>query len=114
MIAIYSNSGNYSLFDPNKIATKICINFDGIHSLSAIWPDKDAPSVEGVPPSEIVDLLKCRLNDYIFNSSRDKDNKVIEWAETNADALDEQWAKEQITKHEKIINKLKLYIRKSQ
>jgi hypothetical protein len=85
-------------------------------AISQTWDLEDEPDIDGLPPSDVVELISERLESFLVNTRREEDRKVIEWVRENAEPLDALWAgseierlKRQIEAEEREIKRLEQY-----
>ena len=61
-------------------------------SLAAIWEEDDEPDIDGLSPSEVMDLLERRFESYIIDTNREKKRATLAWMRENAEEIDRAWA----------------------
>ncbi|KCB52854.1 hypothetical protein ACLQ9J_04285 [Bordetella hinzii] len=78
--------------------------------LSETWPEDEEPDIEGLPPSQVLDLIEERLKAYLFHSGRDEMLARIAAYREQAEQLDDAWARLQIASYERMVDSLKPYL----
>lgn len=64
--------------------------------ISQMWPHDNEPDVDDLPPSEVIEIISQRLDEYISISGREEDRAVIAWVRENAARLDAEWAASEV------------------
>ena len=73
--------------------------------IEAMWPASDEPRWEDQPPSEVASLIYSRTRHY-FSTSQDAHRLGARWVHENAVELDRLWARQEVAKRAKQIEKL--------
>lgn len=63
-------------------------------TLGELWEADREPDIEDRPPSEVIELIATRVEEYLLATDRPEKRKKIEWCRCNADLLDRVWAQE--------------------
>jgi hypothetical protein len=74
--------------------------------ISEHWNEEDEPEIDGLPPSEVVELMEDQMGSYLFYSARAPKMEVIQWIKAHRDAIDAAWAKREIKNLERRITRL--------
>ena len=83
------------------------------NSLSEFWKEDDEPDIDGLMPSEVIELFEERLNKYLIHTGRKKKEEIIQWLKDHAIDIDIDWLLSRITKYDidSIISEVrKLYL----
>lgn len=76
-------------------------------NFSETWPEDEKPDIEGLMPSEVMDMLVKRLQSYWISTRREETlARVKKWQES-ASKYDDAWLVAQIEGHEEAIHRLK-------
>lgn len=78
--------------------------------ISETWPQDDEPDTDGVPPSEVIELIVARLNSYWISTRRDETLARIEAARPMFERMDDAWARVHINALQRKIDSLKPYL----
>ncbi|CAB3905672.1 hypothetical protein LMG2828_04735 [Achromobacter piechaudii] len=78
--------------------------------LSEKWDEDDEPDIEGVPPSQVLDMIEERLKSYWICTRREETLARIAAYREQADQLDDAWARRQIASYERMVDSLKSYL----
>jgi hypothetical protein len=70
----------------------------------------DEPEIDGLPPSEVVEVLSTRIESFLFSSEREKQRTVIAWFREHADLIDSGWARNRIESLHNQIDDLSRYV----
>jgi hypothetical protein len=92
-VIIRANLGRYDLAHPKEEQWHIVMVLPGERRLSELWPPEQGPSIDGRPPSEIVEEISERVGSHWISSSRERDRETIAWVRENAAAIDDLWAR---------------------
>lgn len=76
--------------------------------ISALFDEE--PEIADEPPSEVVQMIKSRIKEFLFISDREKKLEAIQWFEDNAEQINSGWAKKSIESLQKRIHDLQAYI----
>lgn len=78
--------------------------------LSETWPEDEEPDIDGVPPSQVLDLIEERLKSYWISTGRDETLARIAVYREQSEQLDDAWARLHIVAYERKIKALKGYL----
>lgn len=78
--------------------------------LSEKWDEDDEPDIDGVPPSQVLDMIEERLKSYWICTRREETLARIAAYREQADQLDDAWARRQIASYERMVDALKPYL----
>lgn len=78
--------------------------------LSETWPEDEEPDTDGLPPSEVIELIVTRLNSYWICTKREETLARVEAARPMFDQMDDVWARRQISVLEGRVNSLRMYL----
>ena len=88
--------GTYNLAGPGKKQWLVELRVKGLRDLpvvlSATWEEDDEPDIDGLSPSEVMDLLAQRFESYLIDTSREKKRAVLSMMRDNAEEIDKAWA----------------------
>ena len=88
--------GTYNLANPGQKLWSVDLRVMGLRDcpvgISATWEEDDEPDIDGLSPSEVMDLLAQRFESYLIDTSRDKKRAVLSLMRENAQEIDEAWA----------------------
>ena len=107
-IEIRGQTGNFNWIDSSERLFILSIQLpDGapVKAIEAMWPAFDKPSWEEKPPSEVASLIYSRTRHY-FSTSQDAHRLGARWVAENAVELDRLWARQEVAKRAKRIEKL--------
>lgn len=79
-------------------------------TISELWDLGDEPDVDGLPPSEVVEIIAKRLEGYWINTDREAKRKKIGWLRQHAELIDSGWARNRIESLRKQIDDLSRYV----
>lgn len=65
-------------------------------NLSEMWPENDMPDIDGMLPSDIVDLIESRLDSYWYTSRRAESKEKIARIRAHAHEIDLDWLDQKI------------------
>lgn len=101
----YINVGHYNICGTNKSASLQLITSGG--NFSALFEVDEAPDVDGLLPSEVLDLIEARIDSYWISTGREDTKKRIkEWRKEQRD-FDAAWLEKRIEATEKTLVSLK-------
>ena len=60
------------------------------------WPLDSEPNIDGMPPSDVIELISERVEEYLFSSQREEQQTIIAWVRAHDERLDAEWAQGQI------------------
>lgn len=80
--------------------------------ISETWDEDNEPDIEGLAPSEVIDLIEERLKSYWICTSREEKLARIAGFREVAEQQDHNWAQEQISFHQREIDNLSRYLAK--
>jgi hypothetical protein len=106
---VTKNLGRYNFASNDKDWCVQVLMPDG-KVLSETWPEGDEPDTDGVPPSEVIELIIVRLKSYWISTQRDKTMARIEAARPMFEQMDDAWARAQINSLQRQIDSLKSYL----
>ncbi|PVE25397.1 hypothetical protein DC522_05730 [Microvirga sp. KLBC 81] len=75
--------------------------------LSEMWPEDKEPDIEGLPPSEVIELIATRLEEWWICTGREEKRERIAYARSVAAQMDHDWASAEIARLEKRIASLR-------
>lgn len=95
-VFISKSLGVYNLAGPGKKQWLVELRVKGLRdlpvALSATWEEDDEPDIDGLSPSEVMDLLERRFESYIIDTNREKKRASLAWMRENAEEIDKAWA----------------------
>lgn len=108
-VHVSSNVGQYYITSNEK---QCCITVRTNRGLavSELWPVDKAPDVDGVPPSEVIDLIAARSKSYWISTGREKTLAEIEKMKEISAEMDSAWAKDHIARLDREIKSYRQYI----
>lgn len=106
---VTKNLGRYNLCSNEKQWCVQVLMPDG-KWLSETWDESDEPHVDGLPPSEVIDLIVDRINSYWISGRRKEQLEMVEKHRESFDKMDDAWARSQIASLERRIESLKSYV----
>lgn len=108
-VRMWSSQGRYNLCSNEE---QVCINLRviGGKAISQTWDLDDAPEIEGLLPSEVLELISERLESYWLATSRERDREVIAWFREHSAQVDSAWAKSKIKHLKEKIDELKAVV----
>lgn len=84
--------GRYDLCSNDKDWQVVVRVFGPDKALSVMFPEDREPDVRDLPPSEVVELIADRFQQYMYRSNAAKDDATMAWMREHAEALDHAWA----------------------
>ena len=108
-IEIRGQTGNFNWLDSSERLFVLSIRLpDGapVKAIEATWPASEEPRWEDEPPSDVASLIYSRTRHY-FSASQDAHRLGARWVHENAVELDRLWARQEVAKREKQIEKLR-------
>lgn len=78
--------------------------------LSEKWPEDEEPDIDGVPPSQVLDMIEERLKSYWIATGRDEKLARIAAYREQSEQLDDAWARRQIASYERRIRELENHL----
>jgi hypothetical protein len=78
--------------------------------LSETWPEEEEPDIDGVPPSQVLDLIEERLKSYWISTRREETLARIAAYREKSEELDDAWARRLIASLERKIRELEIYL----
>ncbi|MEN5063595.1 hypothetical protein [Achromobacter aegrifaciens] len=78
--------------------------------LSETWPEDEEPDIDGVPPSQVLDLIEERLKSYWISTRREETLARIAAYREQSEQLDDAWARRLIASLERQIRDLEGYL----
>jgi hypothetical protein len=106
---VTKNIGRYNFASNNKDWCVQVYMPDG-KVLSETWPEDDEPDTDGVPPSEVVEMIAARLRSYWISTRREETMARIEAARPMFEQMDDVWARSRIAGLQRQIDSLKSYL----
>ena len=95
-VFISKSLGVYNLAGPGKKQWLVELRVKGLRDLpvvlSATWEEDDEPDIDGLAPSEIMDLLEQRFGSYLVDPNREKKRAVLALMRESAEEIDNAWA----------------------
>ena len=95
-VFISKSLGVYNLAGPGKKQWLVELRVKGLRDLpvvlSATWEEDDEPDIDGLSPSEVMDLLERRFESYIIDTNREQKRATLAWMRENAEEIDKAWA----------------------
>ena len=95
-VFVSKSLGVYNLAGPGKKQWLVELRVNGLRDLpavlSATWEEDDEPDIDGLSPSEVMDLLERRFESYIIDTNREKKRASLAWMRENAEGIDRAWA----------------------
>lgn len=107
-IEIRGQTGNFNWLDSSERLFVLSITLPKgapIKEIEATWPASEEPRWEDEPPSEVASLIYSRTRHY-FSTSQDSHRLGARWVYENAVELDRLWARQEVAKRAKRIEKL--------
>ena len=107
---ILKNLGRYDLCSGKKDWCVQILNLPENcphRSINTSWQEDNEPEIEGLMPSEVIEIMSERIESFLYSSSREKDRETINWVRENSECLDSEWAKEMIDAKLRHIERLK-------
>lgn len=105
----YKTKGRYDLCSTEQ-EWQIVVRASNGTTISEIFPGDEEPEIDGLPPSDVVEVIAARLGSYLFKSGRDAEIVKIEWFRQNSEQIDSGWARKQIEDLRSRIDELSRYV----
>ena len=109
-VFISKSLGVYNLAGPGKKQWLVELRVKGLRdlpvALSATWEEDDEPDIDGLSPSEVMDLLERRFESYIIDTNREKKRATLAWMRENAEEIDKAWAASRVESFRKEVESL--------
>ena len=105
-VTIRKALGCYNLVRPRESSWSVSLSVEGVGGTSQGWPEDDEPDVDGLPPSEVVDLLEGREARLLLNSSRERDRAFFASVRERAESIDAAWAAQEAERMEREAQRL--------
>ena len=109
-VFISKSLGVYNLAGPGKKQWLVELRVKGLRDLpvvlSATWEEDDEPDIDGLSPSEVMDLLERRFESYIIDTNREKKRASLAWMRENAEEIDMAWAASRVESFRKEVESL--------
>mgnify|MGYP003595960305 CR=1 FL=1 len=109
-VFISKSLGVYNLAGPGKKQWLVELRVKGLRdlpvALSATWEEDDEPDIDGLSPSEVMDLLERRFESYLIDTSREKRRASLAWMRENAEEIDKAWAASRVESFRKEVESL--------
>lgn len=93
-VYIYKNLGRYNLAANTK-EWQVYVRTD-FGTVSELWDENDEPDIEGMLPSEVLDLIEERVRSYWLNTARESKLQTITDIRVNMKAVDREYLVTQI------------------
>ena len=95
-VFISKSLGTYNLANHGQKQWSVELRVMGLQDsplvLWATWEEDDEPDIDGLSPSEVMDLLERRFESYLIDTSREKRRASLAWMRENAEEIDKAWA----------------------
>ena len=95
-VSVWKSFGAFNLANPGCKQWCVDLRVTGLPgspvSLAATWEEDDEPDIDGLSPSEVMDLLERRFESYIIDTNREKRRASLAWMRENAEEIDKAWA----------------------
>ena len=107
-IEIRGQTGNFNWLDSSErlfVLSIVLPKGAPVKEIEAMWPASEEPRWEDEPPSEVASLIYSRTRHY-FSTNQDAHRLGARWVAENAVELDRLWAKQEVAKRAKRIEKL--------
>jgi len=98
-VNISKNLGRYDLASYRKDWNLVLSTSYG--NVSAMFDEDNEPDIEGLMPSEVLDIIQERNDSYWFSTSQTKDREKADALRKRINELDLIWAKDQVALYEK-------------
>ena len=109
-VFISKSLGVYNLANPGQKQWSVELRVMGLPgspvSLAATWEEDEEPDIDGLSPSEVMDLLAQRFESYIIDTNREKRRASIAWMRENAEEIDKAWAASRVESFRKEVERL--------
>lgn len=105
----YKAKGRYNLCSTEQ-EWQVVLRASNGTIISELFPGDEEPDIDGVPPSDVVEMIAARLEGYLFKSGRDAERAKIAWFRENAEQIDSGWARKQIADLKDKIDDLSRYV----
>ena len=109
-VFISKSLGAYNLANPGQKRWSVELRVMGLQDsplvLSATWEEDDEPDIDGLSPSEVMDLLERRFGSYIIDTNREKKRAALAWMRENAEEIDKAWAAPRVESFRKEVESL--------
>lgn len=110
---ISKSKGNYDLCS-NRKDWQLSIHGLPAHlpssSLSTTFPSDEEPCIDGLPPSQVAELIAERIESFWISTARERQRIIIEWIREHGAEIDAEWACQQIDGLQQKIAQLQTYI----
>ena len=106
---VTKNLGRYN-FASNEKDWCVQVMFPDGRVMSETWPEDREPETEGVPPSEVIEMMVVRLKSYWLSTRREETLARVEEFRPQFPAMDDAWARAQIAMHERQIKTFSQYL----
>jgi hypothetical protein len=88
--------GNFNWCDRTDKDWQVSIILPNGEIISMLWAEENEPDIDGMPPSEVVELMKKRSDELWIYTGRDELNRKAAWVAEHAAEIDRDWALSQI------------------
>lgn len=105
----YKHKGRFNIMS-NEQQWQVVLRASTGTIVSEIFDDGAEPDIDGLPPSEVLELISAKLESYWISTDREKTREKINWFRENAEAIDAGWARREIAGHHETIERLKRYL----
>lgn len=75
--------------------------------ISQKWPENEEPNIDGLLPTEVLDLIEERLDSYWISTGRERDKAVIATVRESGKEIDAAWLRSKIESHERKLKELR-------
>lgn len=107
-IRISQQTASYNLLDPSERQTQIIVYLPEGKAISAMWPEGDAPEIDGLSPVEVVDLITERIKRVWTTDREGKERKLATaaWVAEHAVEINREWAQGEIERRRRRMTEL--------
>jgi hypothetical protein len=105
----YKTKGRFN-WASNEQEWQVVLRASNGMGISELWPLDEEPEIDGLPPSEVVEIIAKRLESYWINTEREAKRKKVEWFRQHAELIDSGWARNRIEGLRKQIDDLSRYV----
>jgi hypothetical protein len=107
---ITKNLGAYNWANTQEKQWSVQVLMPDGKMLSEMWPEDEEPDTDGLPPSEVIELIVTRTKSYWVSTRRGETLARIEQFRPMFAQMDDAWAREQIKSLERRITSLRHYL----
>lgn len=105
----YKTKGRFN-WASNSEDWQVVLRLSNGKVVSETWPLDEEPDVDGLPPSEVVEIIAQRVESYWLSTDREKQRGTISWIRQHAELIDSGWARNRIESLRKQIDGLSRYV----